>query len=36
MRARITARVHKFLSTGANVILLLEPPSVHSGDQVNF
>jgi peptidoglycan/LPS O-acetylase OafA/YrhL len=33
MRERIEVRVKKFLATGANVILVLEPPSVHAGDQ---
>jgi peptidoglycan/LPS O-acetylase OafA/YrhL len=32
MSERINDRVEKFLGTGAKVILLLEPPSVHSGD----
>jgi peptidoglycan/LPS O-acetylase OafA/YrhL len=34
LRDRIDARVQSFLATGANVILLLEPPSVHVGNDV--
>jgi hypothetical protein len=31
MRQRILTRVGQFIATGAKVILLLEPPSVHAG-----